>query len=211
MKIVFYQLCLQYSQNLQLIDSLWGEIESRYSEPHRHYHTLEHLKHLYSLLILFHKNINWDTFLMALFYHDLVYNIPSQTNEKKSALIAEKRMISLECPKTMIENVKNIILATQDHQSSDREILPFLDADLAILGSKPKEYQKYLKKIRQEYKTLSDKVYIAGRTRFLNQILEKNQIFQHPLFYQKYELQAKENLTRELYNYRNKKGKTYAK
>lgn len=205
MKAIFQTLCLRYTQDLQQIDALWHEIEHRYSEPHRHYHTLTHLEHLYALLVPFRQRMEWDSSLMALFYHDLVYDVPSHTNEKESAFIAEKRMVALRCPQKMIAKVSDMILATQHHESHHKETLLFLDADLAILGSEPEIYHEYLTKIRQEYALFTDEAYRQGRTKFITHILKKNQIFQHPMFYETYEQQAKENLTRELYNYTNKK------
>lgn len=201
MKKIFEALCQRYSDDLPLIASLWEEIVERYSKPHRYYHTLEHLEHLYRLLIPFKDVVAWESLLFTLFYHDIVYDVPSRTNEQESALLARERLQQLNVPLSQIEKVVEMIIATQHHSSQDTETQIFLDADLAILGSEPTVYQNYLQKIRQEYQIFSDEAYRQGRIAFLQTMVTREPIFHHPIFYQRYEAQAKANLKRELYNY----------
>lgn len=205
MKAIFETLCQNYTHDQGLMRALWQEIFDRYSEPHRHYHTMTHLQSLYRLLLPFEISVDWHTLLFSLFYHDSIYDVPSHTNEQASALLAQTRLHALKVPPFRIEQVTEIILATQNHISHNKTTQLFLDADLAILGNPPSIYANYLQQIRQEYTIFSDTEYQEGRINFLEAMLGKPQIFYHPMFHKNYEKQAKENLINELYNYRDKK------
>lgn len=72
----FYQLLQRYTPDSALIDTLWSEVTTRYSEQQRHYHTLEHLQFLIRELEPVKAHIqDWDTLLFTLYYHDIVYEI----------------------------------------------------------------------------------------------------------------------------------------
>ena len=46
----FTQTCIQFSQDQNFIESLWLEIEKKYSEKGRHCHNLQHLESMFSEL-----------------------------------------------------------------------------------------------------------------------------------------------------------------
>lgn len=43
---IFLQLVKKYTNNHELSNNLWLEIFTKYSEPKRHYHTIDHLKNM---------------------------------------------------------------------------------------------------------------------------------------------------------------------
>jgi predicted metal-dependent HD superfamily phosphohydrolase len=91
------------------------------------------------------------------------------------------------------------ILATKGHTvSTDNDTNLFTDADLSILGESWELYQEYFQKIRKEYAIYPDAVYNPGRTKVLNHFLSMERIFKTDIFHEKFELNAKNNLTREL-------------
>ena len=69
---------------------LWTQLEQRYSEEHRFYHTLRHIA---SLLTMSAEAMKCDppklsspdTVDWAILYHDVVYDAKSKTNEEDSA------------------------------------------------------------------------------------------------------------------------------
>jgi predicted metal-dependent HD superfamily phosphohydrolase len=88
-------------------------IKNLYNEPHRKFHTLNHVQNILSLL-----NINIvksgkenKELLYAAIYHDSVYDILSKENEENSFLFFEK-----ECNNSTINHdlVNTLILATKD-------------------------------------------------------------------------------------------------
>lgn len=68
-----------------LASSWWDRISSEYSQPYRHYHTLQHLS---EFLAHFHSHsslISSPTpFLLAIFFHDIIYLPQSSANEDES-------------------------------------------------------------------------------------------------------------------------------
>jgi predicted metal-dependent HD superfamily phosphohydrolase len=46
----FEQLCLLFNKDMGLINTLWREIEAKYTERGRHYHNLLHLENMFKEL-----------------------------------------------------------------------------------------------------------------------------------------------------------------
>lgn len=200
LKQTFIGLLTNYTGDDHLRDELWAEIEKNYSSKNRHYHTLQHLDNLLTQLTDVKSGIhNWETILFTLYYHDIIYNSLKSDNEEKSAILAEKRMKHLAVPNDKIELCKNQILATKSHiKSSDRDTNYFTDADLSILGQPWEKYSLYYNNVRKEYSIYPELIYNTGRKKVLNHFLAMDRIFKTDFFYNKFEMQAKRNLTNEL-------------
>lgn len=200
LKDQFEQLCLPFSEDSNLINTLWHEIEKRYSEKGRHYHNLLHLENMFTELeAVKNKVSNFTVVSFSIFYHDIVYNATSKSNEEKSALLAETRLAELTLNKDHITAVSAQILATKFHQKSDDEDTNYLlDADLSILGKNLESYLAYTQMIRKEYSIYPDLLYKPGRKKVLKHFLELNSIFKTDYFKEKYEVRAKENISMEI-------------
>jgi predicted metal-dependent HD superfamily phosphohydrolase len=196
----FLQLLQGYTDNTHQANQLWTEIEVHYSEKKRHYHTLTHLEQLLQLLLECKTLVaDWDTILFSLFYHDIIYNPLRQDNEEHSAELAVKRLNSLSYPLHKSANCYAQILATKGHQlSKDRDTNIFTDADLSILGSNEKTYTQYVTNIRKEYIVYPDFLYRKGRIKVLQHFLLMKQIYKTSYFYERFEEQARLNLSAEL-------------
>lgn len=200
LKETFIRLLENYTKNGDQINELWLEIEAAYSEKTRYYHTLDHLENLLVQLTEVKDQIqHWETVLFTLYYHDVVYDAQNPDNEEKSAELAEKRMKQIGVPDEMILECKQQILATKAHfPSISSDINYFIDADLAVLGQSWEMYAAYYQNIRKEYAVYPDLVYNPGRTKVLNHFLSMERIYKSDYFYEKLEIQAKENMKMEL-------------
>ncbi|MBT8263409.1 MAG: hypothetical protein KJO05_11345 [Bacteroidia bacterium] len=198
----FKSLLKSFNVTQSTIDTLWGEIETHYSEGHRYYHTLEHLDNVLKELIEVKDSIeDWEVLLFSLFYHDIIYDTQKSNNELKSAEFAEKRLQTLRVPKEKIEKCKAVILATSSHElSDDHDINCFLDVDLSVLGRAREVYEKYSEDIRKEYSNYPDLLYRPGRKKILTHFLGMDRIFKTKYFSEKFEVQARKNLQWELEN-----------
>lgn len=196
----FIDLCSKYTNNNNLINELWVEIENNYSDKKRHYHTLEHLENLLFQLSEIKTEINnWDSILFTLFYHDIIYNPLNSDNEEKSAGLAEKRMKQINVNNETLESCKLQIISTKSHfRSSDSDINYFLDADLSVLGQDWNTYSVYCKNVRKEYSIFPDFIYKSGRKKVLSHFLSMDRIFKTEYFYNKFESKAKENILHEI-------------
>lgn len=201
LKQTFTNLLKNYTNNDSLIDQLWNEIEHNYSTKKRHYHTLHHLENLLIQLTEVKEEIqNWNTILFTLYYHDVIYNPLKSDNEEKSAELAEERMKQLSAPDEIIKNCKLQILATKSHTSSaDSDTNYFTDADLSILGQSWESYVEYYKNVRKEYAVYPGLIYNPGRKKVLKHFLEMKTIFKTDYFYNTFEIQARENLQKEIF------------
>jgi predicted metal-dependent HD superfamily phosphohydrolase len=196
----FLYLCTPFTKDPYLIDTLWSEIERKHSEKGRHYHNLQHLDHMFSELDSVKSKIESFTVIsFSVFYHDVVYDATSKSNEEKSAELAESRLQELNIDQNLIIKVSRQIIATKSHQESDDSDTNYLlDADLSILGQDAETYREYTQKIRKEYSLYPDLLYKPGRKKVLRHFLELDSIFKTEDFREKYEKRAKENILFEI-------------
>lgn len=196
----FLQLVNKYSKDKELATNLWLEIFTKYSDSKRQYHTIDHLEAIIvDLTEVKDKIEDWDTTLLAVFYHDIIYKASSSTNEGDSAKLAMQKLSEIGYPAEKIAKCANLILATKLHElSEDNDTNYLIDTDLAILGRGQYEYQKYTEQIREEYSIYPDFMYNNGRKKALQHFLQMDAIYKTEYFSKKYEKQARLNINNEL-------------
>ena len=177
------------------IDS-FNYILKKYSERHRKYHNFDHIL---SSLILFdsvrEKISNPWTFEIAIWYHDLIYNIFSIKNELRSAEAAIKFLNKVKIGNDEINIVYDLILSTTHrNQPKTKDEKYIMDIDLSILGSTQSEFINYENKIRKEYIIFPSFIYKKQRTIILKSFLEKEKIYFTQEFYLRYEEKARNNI-----------------
>src|SRR3954451_358501 len=174
-----------FSKKEELKEQLWEEIVYRYSGQHRHYHNLNHIAHLFTLLDKYVDKITNPAVVgFAILYHDVVYDTYSPDNEEQSAAFAEAHLRQLQVNMAVINNVKIFVEATKDHilprgleSALQNDLSLFLDFDMAILGVDDEMYNRYSEKIREEYAKYPDPLYKEGRKLALHKILTAKNIF----------------------------------
>ncbi|MGZ5189781.1 MAG: HD domain-containing protein [Flavisolibacter sp.] len=200
LKNLFTELVLKYSSQTEMAEELWLEIEEEYSDPNRHYHTLQHLFHLIEELRAVKTDIrDWDAILFAVYYHDIVYNGVSSDNEQKSSILATHRLQQIRFPAERISLSKYHILSTNGHRIAENDDTNlFTDADLSILGQDWDRYLVYAQNIRKEFKGYPDAIYNQGRIHVLEHFLKMKDIFKTEPFFDRYEKKARKNLSNEI-------------
>lgn len=178
------------------------ELTEAYSQPHRVYHNLQHIEELLSLCATHDRVIkDQQTLKLAVWYHDVVYDVLSKENEKLSADFAARHLSDLEFEQATIDRVTTYILASSHHVASfseDPDLAYFLDFDLAILSTDRTKYREYTRKIRAEYGMYSDTEFAAGRAKFLETFLTRENVYSTPLYRTNFEELAQSNLRWEL-------------
>ena len=180
--------------------AVWLVIFQNHNEPHRGYHNLSHLEAMFAVVPQLGNGDLPTAVSLAIWFHDIIYNPTSPTNEGDSA----KLMVELlggQVDGLLLEEAERLILLTKTHQlddvgDSNGRIL--LDADLSILGSEPVTYQKYAQAIRQEYRHVPDELYQQGRTAVLNHFLGLGTIYLTEYGRLQWEESARKNLAWEL-------------
>ena len=173
-----------------------------HAEPHRAYHTIDHiaacLRHLDNARS---KTERPEEVELALWFHDAVYQPFSATNEEDSAQWAVDWLTASGAAKTVIERIKNHILATKSHVApKDLDGRYMLDIDLSILGTSPGIYDEFEKNIRREYKRVPRLIFRKKRKAILKGFLARPNIYMTDHFENTLEQQARDNITRAISN-----------
>lgn len=130
----------------------------RYNEPHRFYHTLEHINSMiYDAL---KQNVLTDELLLAIIFHDIIYDPKKSDNEEKSA----------ELFYSYVNNdiVKKAILDTKTHNPSTELSKKLCELDLSILYSNYEKFVDFENKIFKEYQFVDYKIYKEKRLEILS-------------------------------------------
>ncbi|CAM4013622.1 hypothetical protein PSAR109036_04510 [Psychrobacter arenosus] len=192
------------------IEPLWLDIEQRYTEPQRAYHTLAHLKFIFAQFTGISESLRQPSLVaLALFYHDVIYHMgdkPATTVAPKSneALSADHAAAQLKdwLNPEQIERIYELILLTESHQLSDTtdsDAAYLLDLDLSVLGASWSTYQRYAQAVRFEYQHVPIKAYRLGRAAVLQHLLSHPSLYMTERFYTQYEESARANIARELH------------
>jgi predicted metal-dependent HD superfamily phosphohydrolase len=179
---------------------LFEAIVVRYSEPHRRYHTLQHLEECFARLDEFGGQVPHPAEVeLALWFHDAVYDVHRHDNEDESAQLAAQHLASAGLAPDLIDRVCSLIMATKTHHASDsRDTQILLDVDLSILGADRLRFVEYERQIREEYAYVPDGVFNEKRQEILRHFLDRPRIFITPEFFDRYEKRARANLTESL-------------
>jgi predicted metal-dependent HD superfamily phosphohydrolase len=181
-------------------NGLYNQLVAAYSEPHRHYHTLQHLRaclaHLDAAASLAQHPAEVG---LALWFHDAVYDPRCADNEERSAEWAWRSILAAGCGEDVAQRVQALVLATQGHGASDDpDARLLLDIDLAILGAAPARFDEYEDQIRAEYVHLGEPQFRAGRLQVLTSFLARPRIYLTSAFHDALEHRARENIGRSL-------------
>jgi predicted metal-dependent HD superfamily phosphohydrolase len=170
----------------------------RWSEPHRHYHTTEHLADMLSIVDA-HEDAAADprAVRLAAWFHDAVYDPRETDNEELSARLAEETLPRLGVDPT---EVARLVRLTSRHNPApdDRNGALLVDADLAVLARPPAEYRLYVRAVRAEYAHVPDDAFNAGRAAVLRGLLDLPALFRVPALAARWEQPARRNLAAEL-------------
>jgi predicted metal-dependent HD superfamily phosphohydrolase len=173
-------------------------LAAAYGEPHRAYHDARHIAEVLRWYDVVADEVGWDdpvAVYHAILFHDVVYDATRGDNEARSAEVAAR-------VGGAGERACELIRLTAKHGSleaaGDRDTAHFLDADTAILGAEPAEFDAYDAAIRVEYKHVPEDLYRAGRGAFLAKMHARPRIFFSDLFHARLDARARENLARAI-------------
>ena len=151
-------------------------ILDRWSEPHRHYHNINHLNDLIAQINEDYADgrlseSEREKLTLTALFHDLVYEPDRNDNEEKSADIFY-RFCSEQYNVDLVE-VKQMILDTKNHIPCTPLSQKFIDYDMNICERNFDELLEWEDGIKEEYSMFSNKEYKSGRIKFLESILDK--------------------------------------
>lgn len=138
----------------------------RYREPHRFYHTLEHLDNIWQQLESQGYGDN-DVLLLATVFHDIIYDPRSATNEEDSAQYFKEVFTGDSALKSL---VIDIILDSKHHKPGSASSEVFSAADLNILKQPFDKLLIYEQQIFKEFQFVDHKIYREKRVEVLKSL-----------------------------------------
>jgi predicted metal-dependent HD superfamily phosphohydrolase len=177
-------------------DALRDAVLARYAEPHRRYHTLQHLGECLAWFERVRQAPDRPAEVeMALWFHDAIYDLGSPTNEARSADWAHAALRDAGVAAEPALRVRALILATQHSalpHGRDEQVL--VDIDLSILGAPAPRFAEYEQQIREEYAHVPDLLFRLKRRDVLEGFLARPEIYATPVLHHELEAQARANL-----------------
>ncbi|MDO5740573.1 MAG: hypothetical protein Q4P07_10540 [Ornithinimicrobium sp.] len=181
-----------------------------WGEPHRRYHTVEHLMEVLAAVdelasstalcpddSLLARTIGW--------YHDLSYDprAAAGSNEHRSATMARDHLHRLGVDLDVIDVVEAGVLMTVDHQVGGDPLQTvvldvFHDADLWILSAPAARYATYCQQVRQEYAHVPDDLFRVGRLAVLTPFLTRERLYRTDHAHHAWTDRARANVSREV-------------
>ncbi len=172
-------------------------LEAAYLGESRHYHNLRHIERCLETFLWLEEGLTpmvSACVVLALAYHDAVYDPRSTGNEAASAAMARRELAKLDLGAS--DEIERLILLTRDHRVPEGDVAGALvvDSDLAILQTTVTEYDAYAAAIRREYDFVLDDEYRIGRRKVLEGLMARR-LFVSPLLD---EDAARANMRREI-------------
>ena len=181
-------------------EALCIELQRSYSEPQRHYHTLQHLG---ECLAWFEREKELaerpGEVALALWFHDAVYEVHAHDNEARSADWAQSAMLEHGAPQEAAERVHALVMATRHNavpEGRDAELL--IDIDLSILGAERARFDEYERQVHAEYAFVPDEIRRPRRREILQRFLAREAIYTTPRMHTLLEARARANLVRSI-------------
>lgn len=184
-------------------DAVYGDLVARYAEPHRAYHTLDHiadcLHRLDEVCSLLARPREAE---LALWFHDVVYDSRRADNEERSAALAAEALRAAGVGEEAVERIAGLIRLTSHtaaELAGDGALV--CDIDLAILGASPEQFAQYDAAIRREYDWVPEDIFRRERARVLAGFLARPRIYHTLYFVEALEQRARANLSAAVRRY----------
>ncbi|WP_067827852.1 HD domain-containing protein [Nocardia inohanensis] len=173
----------------------------RYQEPHRRYHTVDHLAYMLTVIDDLAADAKDPAAVRyAAFFHDAVYAVDRGENEERSAQLAETVLPGLGVDAETVAEVARLVRLTAGHHPdpADANGAVLCDADLAVLAADEPIYAAYTAAVRAEYAHVPDEFFRPGRAAVLEGLAAQEHLFRTPAARARYEAAARVNLAAEL-------------
>ncbi len=178
------------------------ELLARWSEPHRRYHDVDHLRAvLRAVDELAGGASDADTVRLAAWFHDAVHSgRPGGRDERDSAELAAAMLPPLGVEAQQVAEVVRLVELTATHEPApaDANGAVLCDADLAVLGGDPDSYAAYAAAIRKEYEHVPDEEFRSGRIAVLERLVSRDPLFHSTTAQNRWEQTARRNIDIEL-------------
>ncbi len=184
---------------LEHTNEWFGKLASQYNEPHRAYHNSHHiadcLKQLNSAPSI---TSNVDAIELALWFHDVIYEMGANDNERRSA------RYFLDVTRGRLGNgrrwraARHILATIYPSNPRDPDSRYVVDIDLSSFCLPWPQFLRDSANVRRESGHASDAEYARKQQQFLTQLAGSPPFFLSHYYLQHHEHQAQDNIRRIL-------------
>ena len=179
-------------------EAIYQRLLAGYQEPHRHYHTLDHIKHCLTLFEDCKALVSEpDALELAIWFHDVILVSGERDNEARSAQLYLELSDGIQ-RESLRQLVWRLIMATRhngDHLD-DADSSYMVDIDLSSFGLPWDEFMHDSMNVRTESRHLCDADYQLKQTGFHRSLLARSHFYLSDFFFERLETQARDNLAR---------------
>ena len=178
-------------------DAIHRQLVDAYNEPQRVYHTLDHIEHCLGLFDSISRKLNKaDAVEIAIWFHDVIYQPGAPDNEQLSADFFASLSAGI-LSDSFQRLVYDLIMATIHNGGdvSDADTQYLVDIDLSSFGLPWGEFIRDSENVRKELKHIPDSVFYPKQVAFQKALLNRPRFFLSDYFFNKFENQARQNLT----------------
>jgi predicted metal-dependent HD superfamily phosphohydrolase len=180
-----------------------ADLERRYGEPHRRYHTLAHVDAVLDDVARLADELPLSQAERAIANlagcaHDVIYLARPGADERASAAWATEQLTACGLVDAVGNRVADIVLATITHTADDLIANVVLDADLAILAADEDRYARYVDDVRAEYSAIPESHWRAGRAGVVGRLLDRPVLYATDPARRWWDAAARRNLAAEL-------------
>lgn len=165
---------INYIKNRLINLKFSEEVLLNYNEPHRFYHTTQHL--LEVITNLTHFEVFEDDVFLAAVYHDAIYNPKASDNEEQSANLFLEHAKNSNLTQEQKNSVTQLILDTKNHIPSSDKSQQLITADLDILNQPLNKLIEYEHQIFKEFQFVDYSIYTPKRIEVLTSLNKNNNL-----------------------------------
>jgi predicted metal-dependent HD superfamily phosphohydrolase len=180
--------------------ALFEALLTRYAEPQRAYHTLQHLGECLAGFARERDSAERPAEVaLALWFHDAIYDVQGHDNEQRSADWARQALLEAGAGPEIAGRIHALVMTTRHDVlpvGADARLL--VDIDLSILGAPPARFAEYERQIRVEYAHIPPEVFEPRRRGILGTFLAREPLYLTAPVRARLEDTARFNLTRAI-------------
>jgi predicted metal-dependent HD superfamily phosphohydrolase len=193
-----------------LESEVWGLLFEHYLSPGRFYHTLDHavgmvrqVRELRGSVQLGTtpepdlRTVDFDVLEMAVWFHDAVYEVGADDNERRSADLAAGAARAMGFSEPQIDQIRELILQSSHRDPATTFAARLLcDMDLILLGLPWEQFVAGMELIRRECAPMPRAAEQFEKAVMLRTLLERPSIYQTGMFRERFEERARANIRR---------------
>lgn len=170
-----------------------------YAEPQRHYHSQQHLRECLTQSGEIERLADDPgEVLIALWFHDAVYDTHARGNEAASADWA-RDIVAAAGGREAADRVHALVMSTEHHAvPTTRDAQVLVDVDLSILGADAARFDEYERQVREEYRHVPELLFRTKRRSVLQGFLARPRLYNTEAFVSRLEARARQNLHRSI-------------